>query len=186
METLGQQWQNFYCCSFVSLTWFVRDPERMTTCWKAKGVSWWMEPLGRFLRLPREHIEGPPRGFLKAYPWPHPRTDPRPQARGPSICSLGSPLSTLRNLPKGSIHHNTPSAFPQIVQFYYLLKQRSGNLVPNPILKKIKICLVLDRQKWYSILIKCIHSTHNLILYPPYTPSITLDSALFIRAHSLS
>ena len=34
---------------------------------------------------------------------------------GPSIYSLGTPLSTLGNLPRGSIHHYTPSAFPQIV-----------------------------------------------------------------------
>ena len=34
---------------------------------------------------------------------------------GPSIYSLRSPLSSLENLPWGSIHHDTPSAFPQIV-----------------------------------------------------------------------
>ena len=34
---------------------------------------------------------------------------------GPSIYSLGTPLRTLGNLPRGSIHHYTPSAFPQIV-----------------------------------------------------------------------
>ena len=27
---------------------------------------------------------------------------------GPSICSLGSPLSTLGKIPRGSIHHDTP------------------------------------------------------------------------------
>ena len=41
----------------------------------------------------------PPRSF----PW------------GPSIFSLGSKLSTLGKLPRGSIHHATSSAFPQIV-----------------------------------------------------------------------
>ena len=30
---------------------------------------------------------------------------------------LGIPLSTLGNLPRGSIHHDTPSALPQIVPF---------------------------------------------------------------------
>ena len=34
---------------------------------------------------------------------------------GPSIFSLGSTLSTLGKLPRGSIHHATSSAFPQIV-----------------------------------------------------------------------
>ena len=32
---------------------------------------------------------------------------------------LGIPLSTLANLPRGSIHHDTPSAFPQIVPVYH-------------------------------------------------------------------
>ena len=57
--------------------------------------------------VPREYIEGPSRDFLLANPRPHPRPDP--------ISSLGTPLSTLGNLPRGSIHHYTPSAFPQIV-----------------------------------------------------------------------
>ena len=39
---------------------------------KTEEVAWWMDPLGRFLRvlnvLPREKIEGPPRDFLKARP----------------------------------------------------------------------------------------------------------------------
>ena len=34
---------------------------------------------------------------------------------GPSIFSLGSTLSNLGKLPRGSIHHATSSAFPQIV-----------------------------------------------------------------------
>ena len=34
---------------------------------------------------------------------------------GPSICSLASLLSILGNLPRGSIHHDNPSACPQIV-----------------------------------------------------------------------
>ena len=37
---------------------------------------------------------------------------------GPSIFSLGSTLSTLGKLPRGSIHHATSSAFPQIVSFW--------------------------------------------------------------------
>ena len=37
---------------------------------------------------------------------------------GPSIFSLGSTLSTLGKLPRGSIHHATSSAFPQIVPFF--------------------------------------------------------------------
>ena len=36
----------------------------------------------------------------------------------PSIFYLGSTLSTLGNLPRGSIHHATSSAFPQIVPVY--------------------------------------------------------------------
>ena len=57
-----------------------------TICGKAEGVLWWMEPLGRYSRvlngLPREHIEGPTGGFLKANARPHPRPDPRPKSRG--------------------------------------------------------------------------------------------------------
>ena len=34
---------------------------------------------------------------------------------GPSIFSLGTPLSTLGNLHRGSIHNDTPSAFSQII-----------------------------------------------------------------------
>ena len=34
---------------------------------------------------------------------------------GPSIFSLGTPLSTLGKLPWGSIHHDVPSGFSQIV-----------------------------------------------------------------------
>ena len=45
-----------------------------------------MEPLGRFLRvlneLPREYMEAPHRGFLKANPRPHLRPDPRAKTRG--------------------------------------------------------------------------------------------------------
>ena len=45
-----------------------------------------MEPLGSFPRvlnvLPREKIEGPPKGFLKANPRPHPRPDQRIKTRG--------------------------------------------------------------------------------------------------------
>ena len=37
--------------------------------------------------------------------------------RGPSIYSYRTPWRILGNLPWGSIHHVTPSAFPQIVPF---------------------------------------------------------------------
>ena len=43
---------------------------------------------------------------------------------GPSIFSLGTPLRTLGNLPRGSIHHYTPSAFPQIVPLYMVGEER--------------------------------------------------------------
>ena len=57
--------------------------------------------------VPREYIEGPPRVFGLGS-----------GLGGPSIFSLGTPLRTLGNLPRGSIHHYTPSAFPQIVPLY--------------------------------------------------------------------
>ena len=57
-----------------------------TICGKGEEVAWWMESLGRFLRvlntLPREKIKGPPRDFLKANPRPHPRPDQRPITEG--------------------------------------------------------------------------------------------------------
>ena len=81
-----------------------------------------MEPLGRFPRVlngvPRENIEGPP------------RPDPRPKTRGaagpegfwPRVWPRGAfnilsrdSIEYSRNLPRGSIHHYTPKAFPQIV-----------------------------------------------------------------------
>ena len=112
-----------------------------TICGKAEGVSWWMEPLGRFPRvlngLPREYIEGPPRGFLTANPRAHPRPDPRPKtllvfgqgsgwgcgrgfarrkSRGEAFNILPrESIGYSRDLPRGSIHHNIPMAFPQIV-----------------------------------------------------------------------
>ena len=36
----------------------------------------------------------------------------------PSIYFLGTQLSTVGNLPRGSIHHDTPLVFPQIVPLY--------------------------------------------------------------------
>ena len=67
-----------------------------------------MEPLGRFPRvlnrLPREHIEGPPRGFLKAKPRPHPRPDPR------SIYSQRSSLST-QGIARGLHSPRCPKGF---------------------------------------------------------------------------
>ena len=112
-----------------------------TICEKAEGVSGWMEPLGRFPRvlngLPKDHIEGPPRGFLKANPRLHLRPDPRPKTWG--AAGLGSgrgcgrglarrksrggafnillreSIGYSRDLPRGSIHHDIPKAFPQIV-----------------------------------------------------------------------
>ena len=89
-----------------------------------------------------KNIEGPLRNFLKANLQPHPRPDQRPRTLGacgpqvfglwsglgcglgyafrkslggPSIFSLGSTLSTLGKLPRGSIHHATSLPFPQIV-----------------------------------------------------------------------
>merc|ERR1712020_837392 len=46
--------------------------------------------------------------------------------RGPSIFSLGTPLRTLGNLPRGSIHHYTPSAFPQIVPRNHSTNPQTG------------------------------------------------------------
>ena len=74
-----------------------------------------------------------------------------------------STLSTLGKLPRGSIHHATSSAFPQIVPFFYQATNRSQALVPMYVRKvwkvreirgtiknneiiivKIRICLILQ------------------------------------------
>ena len=61
-----------------------------------------MEPLGSFPRVlngvPRENIEGPPRDF--------PRAKPEGNAKGLNVYS--------RELPRGSIHHDSPKGFLQI------------------------------------------------------------------------
>ena len=49
----------------------------------------------------------------------------------PSIFSLGSTLSTLGNLPRGSIHHATSLAFPQIVPMvctFFFINPRLGRV----------------------------------------------------------
>ena len=72
--------------------------------------------------VPREYIEGPLGQTLGQKP--SGPAAPRvfglgSGLGGPSIFSLGTPLRTLGNLPRGSIHHYTPSAFPQIVPIYH-------------------------------------------------------------------
>ena len=70
---------------------------------------------------------------------------------GPSIFSLGSTLSTLGKLPRGSIHHATSSAFPQIVplsglslpgrgQFLVLLNQSERDRESLPALALDCLC----------------------------------------------
>ena len=52
--------------------------------------------------LPREHIEGPLRGFLKGNPRPHPRPDPSPKTFGGrplGFLALGSDLDAASGLP---------------------------------------------------------------------------------------
>ena len=85
-----------------------------------------MEPLGRFPRelngVPREYIEGPPRDFLKANPRPHPRPKIRGAAGPEGFCQKKilrvafnilpwDSIEYSRNLPRDSIHHDTPQAF---------------------------------------------------------------------------
>ena len=101
-----------------------------------------MEPLGRFPRVlngvPRENIEGPP------------RPDPRPKTRGaagpegfwPRVWPRGAfnilsrdSIEYSRNLPRGSIHHYTPKAFPQIV---ILSRSRRNQVKQNKQTNNIK------------------------------------------------
>ena len=69
-----------------------------------------MEPLGRFLEYSMESLGS----ILKAPLGQTLGLGLGSGLGGPSIYSLGTPLRTLGNLPRGSIHHDTPSAFPQI------------------------------------------------------------------------
>ena len=78
-----------------------------------------MESLGSFPRvlnvLPREKIAAPRVFGLWSGLGCGLGLVFRKSLGGPSIFSLGSTLSTLGKLPRGSIHHATSSAFPQIV-----------------------------------------------------------------------
>ena len=71
--------------------------------WETLGLSWWMDPLGSSLEC-----SWSPLGFPSDF-------DLWKSLGGPSIFSLGTPLSTLGKLPRGSIHHDIPSGFSQIV-----------------------------------------------------------------------
>ena len=87
-----------------------------------------MEPLGRFLEYSMESLESILKAPLGKTLGQKPSGPAAPRVfglgsglGGPSIYSLGTPLRTLGNLPRGSIHHYTPSAFPQIVPMYNAL-----------------------------------------------------------------
>ena len=103
-------------------------PRRFHGEWSPREVPWVLNVLHR------KNIEGSPRNFLKADRTGPKAKNPAPRVfgvwsglgcglgfafrkflGGPSIFSLGSTLSTLGKLPRGSIHHATSSAFPQIV-----------------------------------------------------------------------
>ena len=84
-----------------------------------------MEPLGRFLEYSMESLESILKAPLGQTLGQKPSGPAAPRVfglgsglGGPSIFSLGTPLRTLGNLPRGSIHHYTPSAFPQIVPLF--------------------------------------------------------------------
>ena len=84
-----------------------------------------MKPLGRFLEYSMESLESILKAPLGQTLSQKPSGPAAPRAfglgsglGGPSIYSLGAPLRTLGNLPRGSILHYTPSAFPQIVPFF--------------------------------------------------------------------
>ena len=102
-----------------------------------------MEPLGRSLEYSKDSLgcilKAPHRGFLKANPRPHQRSDLRPKIQEAvgfwprvwprmrqRVCQKKIPKGAFnilpwesfeysRDLPRGSIHHDTPKAFPQIV-----------------------------------------------------------------------
>ena len=78
-----------------------------------------MEPLGRFPRVlngvPRENIEGPPRDFPRAKPEGIPEGDLQYSPEGLHEYS--------RDLPRGSIHHDSPEGFSQIFIITYVLDQ---------------------------------------------------------------
>ena len=81
-----------------------------------------MEPHGRFLEYSMESLVSILKAPLGQTLGQKPSGPAAPRVfglgsglGGPSIYSLGTPLRTLGNLPRGSIHHDTPSAFPQIV-----------------------------------------------------------------------
>ena len=76
---------------------------RRKICKKPLGLSWWMDPLGSSLEYSLNPL-GFPSGFALGK-----------SLRGPSIFSLGTPLSTLGKLPRGFIHHDILLGFSQIV-----------------------------------------------------------------------
>ena len=101
-----------------------------------------MEPHGRFLEYSMESLESVLRAPLGQTLGQKPSGPAAPWVfglgfglRGPSIYSLGTPLRTLGNLPRGSIHHYTPKAFPQIV---ILSRSRRNQVKQNKQTNNIK------------------------------------------------
>ena len=80
-----------------------------------------MEPLGRFPRVlnevPRENIEGPLRDF--------PRTKPKGNPKGDLQYFPEGLHEYSKELPRGSIHHDSSKGLSQIVILTYVLDQFS-------------------------------------------------------------
>ena len=101
-----------------------------------------MEPHGRFLEYSMESLVSILKAPLGQTLGQKPSGPAAPRVfglgsglGGPSIYSLGTPLRTLGNLPRGSIHHYTPSAFPQIV---ILSRSRRNQVKQNKQTNNIK------------------------------------------------
>ena len=78
--------------------------------------------------VPRKYIEGSLKIFLRQTLGQRPRVCLRKIFWEPSIYSHGTPLSSLVNLPRGSIHHDTTSAYSQIVPGNHISIKRIGVL----------------------------------------------------------
>ena len=97
--------------------------------------------------VPRKYIEGSLKIFLRQTLGQRPRVCLRKIFWEPSIYSHGTPLSSLVNLPRGSIHHDTTSAYSQIVPIYYQTGVQSIRKLSTVL--RVFACLVLTTVAYY-------------------------------------
>ena len=110
--SLGNPLAVFKCCLFVCFCLNFSGFRKNDNLWKSLRcivVNGAPREVPQVLNgVPREYIEGPLGVFFWQTLGLRPRVCLQKTPRGPSMYSLGTPLSPLGNLPRDSIHHTTP------------------------------------------------------------------------------